>query len=82
MSTGAEIRAKEKFEKEKQSMDYQHSLNIKLNKKSLYLSKIAILLALLSLIFCILTYFNITPENTNITQSIQAPRTAPANTNQ
>lgn len=62
MSTGAEIRAKEEFKKEKQLMDYQHSLDIKLNKKALILSKISIFIAVLTLLFTISTYYGWIPR--------------------
>lgn len=57
MSTGTEIRAKEKFKREKQLMDYQHGLDIKLNKKALILSKISIFIAVLTLLFTVSTYY-------------------------
>jgi len=82
LEQGQRRREEDKLHDAKKLQDRQHKLNLERDKKALRLSIIAILIALLSLLFSALTYFDSAPENTNTIQSIQAPSTEPANTNQ
>ena len=76
MSTGKEIRERETFESAKQRMDYQHSLDVKLNKKAFWISIASIIIAFLSLIIAGITYLK-TPNTKlpTITASVKAAPT-------
>lgn len=78
----SELILKDKLKPDKILQNRQHKLDLERDKKTLCLSKIAIFLSLISLLFSTLAYFDTTPETTNIIQNTQAPSTAPAKTNQ
>lgn len=57
--------------------DRQHKLNLERDKKSLCLSKIAIIISLVSLLFAGLTYFQIIPQRASTSISAPAPTPTP-----
>ena len=72
----------DKLHPEKLLQDRQHKLNLERDKRSLRLSKIAIGIAIFSLLINLLTYFQIIPKHANIVNKIAAPTTTPEKKNQ
>lgn len=73
----------DRFHGAKIRQDRQHKLNLERDRKSLRLSKIAIIISLISVLFVGLTYFQIIPQraSTSINKPVPTP-TPPAKNHQ